>query len=106
MYVLMAAAAKAAPQSVRPRGYGEPNGQQVWWRRGVLEGAFQGVPASPVAPAPEKGERCPKETSASGKPKAWFEDEADALRFIEKNRHRYALDHAYECPYYHHWHVS
>lgn len=73
---------------------------------GFWKELFKAFQPAPLPPAPEKGERCPKETSASGKPKAWFEDEADALRFIEKNRHRYALDHAYECPYYHHWHVS
>lgn len=46
------------------------------------------------------------ETSASGQPKVVFADEADARRFMEKNRHRYSFDHAYECPYFNHWHVS
>lgn len=65
------------------------------------------TPPRPSAPrAPRAGDRCPRETSASGQPKVVFADEADALRFMEKNRHRYSFDHAYECPYFDHWHLS
>jgi len=65
------------------------------------------TPPRPSAPrAPKAGERCPMETSASGQPKVVFADEADALRFMEKKRHLYSFDHAYECPYFNHWHVS
>jgi len=71
-----------------------------------LNWGVQEAGTSHTTPAPTIGERCPKETSASGKPKACFEDEADARQFIERNQHRYTLDHAYECPYYDHWHVS
>lgn len=84
------------PPQYRPPRPAAPPTESPW--------KWQLTPAP--SPAPKTGERCPMETSASGAPKAIFEDEADARRFMEKNRHRYQFDHAYKCPHFNHWHVS